>query len=163
MEIFFYFSKFLTFSLLPSSSLFSLPSSSFSRFDETENFLNLNVLVVGAGASGTDLAHLISRHARHVYVADRNFLQKQEEDEEEEEKAEEEEEEKEKEKEKVESGGGEKRKKRKKKNRIMIEKDSRMIRQSPIEWCPGLSSYLPAEEEENDDDEDDEEEKEYKR
>ena len=155
MEIFFYFSKFLTFSLLPSSSLFSLRSSSFSRFDETENFLNLNVLVVGAGASGTDLAHLISRHARHVYVADRNFLQKQEEGEEEE--AEEEEQEK------VESGGGEKRKKRKKKNRIMIEKDSRMIRQSPIEWCPGLSSYLPAEEEENDDDEDDEEEKEYKR
>ena len=158
MEIFFYFSKFLTFSLLPSSSLFSLPSSSFSRFDETENFLNLNVLVVGAGASGTDLAHLISRHARHVYVADRNFLQKQEEE------AEKVEEEEEQEKEKVESGGGEKRKKRKKKNRIMIEKDSRMIRQSPIEWCPGLSSYLPAEEEENDeDDEDDEEEKEYKR
>ena len=119
----------------------------------------MNVLVVGAGASGTDLAHLISRHARHVYVADRNFLQKQEEEEEEAE----EEEEQEQEKEKVESGGGEKRKKRKKKNRIMIEKDSRMIRQSPIEWCPGLSSYLPAEEEENDDDEDDEEEKEYKR
>ena len=109
--------------------------------------------MVGAGASGTDLAHSISRHARHVYVADRNFLQRQEEEEEEEEEEE------------VDSERGEKRKKkRKKKNRVMVEKDSRMIRQAPIEWCPGLTSYLPAEEEENDDDDDDdEEEKEYKR
>jgi len=42
-------------------------------FDDIESFLNLNVIVVGAKASGTDIAHAISRTASNVYVCDRHF------------------------------------------------------------------------------------------
>ena len=43
------------------------------EFDDTESFKGMNVLVVGAKASGSDIAHGISQHAKTVYICDRHY------------------------------------------------------------------------------------------
>ena len=68
--IWMYFFFWLTVSYIYSTllTLFS-PFSLLFRFDETASFLGLNVLVVGAKASGTDLTHQISKYAKNIYVS----------------------------------------------------------------------------------------------
>ena len=43
------------------------------EFDDVASFTGLNVVVVGAKASGSDIAHAISRTASQVYICDRHY------------------------------------------------------------------------------------------